>query len=58
MLKPGRLRRWWSVQSVNLPVFFVNFCFLFVATGVGNSFSFWMISDLQVKVVGGDRKRW
>ncbi|CNM07678.1 putative integral membrane nitrite extrusion protein NARU [Mycobacterium tuberculosis] len=57
MLAAGAAAALWSVQSVNLPVFFVSFMFLFVATGIGNGSSYRMISRIfQVKgeVAGGD----
>ena len=57
MLAAGATVALWSVKTVNLPVFFVSFMFLFVATGIGNGSSFRMISRIfRVKgeAAGGD----
>ncbi|RDH75919.1 NarK/NasA family nitrate transporter [Mycolicibacterium moriokaense] len=36
----------WSVQSENLPIFFVSFMLLFVATGIGNGSTYRMIPKI------------
>jgi NNP family nitrate/nitrite transporter-like MFS transporter len=43
----------WSVQAKNMPMFFVSFMLLFIATGVGNGSTYRMISKI-FKVKGED----
>jgi NNP family nitrate/nitrite transporter-like MFS transporter len=43
----------WSVQNRNMPLFFVSFMLLFVATGVGNGSTYRMISKI-FRVKGED----
>ncbi|WP_421842712.1 NarK family nitrate/nitrite MFS transporter [Mycobacterium sp.] len=57
MLAAGAAAALWSVKAVNLPMFFVSFMFLFVATGIGNGSSYRMISRIfriKAEVAGGD----
>ncbi|MCH9669578.1 MAG: NarK/NasA family nitrate transporter [Actinomycetia bacterium] len=57
MLAVGAAGALWSVQSVNLPVFFIAFMFLFVATGIGNGSTYRMISTIFLikgEAAGGD----
>ncbi|CAN5123230.1 NarK family nitrate/nitrite MFS transporter [soil metagenome] len=57
MLAVGAAAALWSVQAVNMPVFFIAFMFLFVATGIGNGSTYRMISKIfRVKGLdaGGD----
>lgn len=53
MLALGAAAALWSVQAVNLPVFFISFMFLFVATGIGNGSTYRMISKI-FRVKGED----
>ncbi len=53
MLALGAGLALWSVRAVNLPVFFVSFMFLFVATGIGNGSTYRMISKI-FRVKGED----
>ena len=53
MLALGAAAALWSVQAVNLPVFFASFMFLFVATGIGNGSTYRMISTI-FRVKGQD----
>ncbi|MBX7453117.1 NarK/NasA family nitrate transporter [Mycolicibacterium sp. 3033] len=46
MLAIGAAAALWSVRAVNLPVFFIAFMFLFVATGIGNGSTYRMISKI------------
>ncbi len=46
MLAVGAAAALWSVNAVNLPVFFIAFMFLFVATGIGNGSTYRMISKI------------
>ncbi|MHA0287837.1 NarK family nitrate/nitrite MFS transporter [Mycobacterium sp. C3-094] len=46
MLAVGAAAALWSVRAVNLPVFFIAFMFLFVATGIGNGSTYRMISKI------------
>ncbi|WP_283633153.1 MFS transporter [Mycolicibacterium poriferae] len=53
MLAVGAAAALWSVNAVNLPMFFVAFMFLFVATGIGNGSTYRMISKI-FRVKGED----
>jgi len=53
MLAVGAAAALWSVRAVNLPLFFVSFMFLFVATGIGNGSTYRMISKI-FRVKGED----
>ena len=53
MLAIGAAAALWSVQAKNLPLFFVAFMFLFVATGIGNGSTYRMISKI-FRVKGED----
>ena len=53
MLALGAAAALWSVNAVNLPMFFVAFMFLFVATGIGNGSTYRMISKI-FRVKGED----
>ncbi|MCF6388668.1 NarK/NasA family nitrate transporter [Mycobacterium sp. MBM] len=53
MLAVGAASALWSVKAVNLPMFFVAFMFLFVATGIGNGSTYRMISKI-FRVKGED----
>ena len=53
MLAVGAAAALWSVSAVNMPVFFVAFMFLFVATGIGNGSTYRMISKI-FRVKGED----
>lgn len=53
MLAVGAAVGLWSVQARSLPIFFVSFMFLFVATGVGNGSTYRMISKI-FRVKGDD----
>ena len=46
MLAAGASIALWSVQAKNLPVFFVSFMLLFVATGIGNGSTYRMIPKI------------
>ena len=46
MLAVGAAVALWSVQAKNMPVFFVSFMFLFIATGIGNGSTYRMISKI------------
>ncbi|MCB0950177.1 MAG: NarK/NasA family nitrate transporter [Mycobacterium sp.] len=46
MLAAGAAGALWSVQAVNMPVFFISFMFLFIATGIGNGSTYRMISKI------------
>lgn len=46
MLAVGAALGLWSVQAKNLPIFFVSFMLLFIATGVGNGSTYRMISKI------------
>ncbi|MGD9620902.1 MAG: NarK family nitrate/nitrite MFS transporter [Mycolicibacterium sp.] len=57
MLAVGAAGALWSVQAVNMPVFFASFMFLFVATGIGNGSTYRMISKIfriKGEDAGGD----
>jgi len=57
MLAVGAAGALWSVQAVNMPVFFISFMFLFVATGIGNGSTYRMISKIfriKGEDAGGD----
>jgi MFS transporter, NNP family, nitrate/nitrite transporter len=57
MLAVGAGGALWSVQAVNMPVFFISFMFLFVATGIGNGSTYRMISKIfriKGEDAGGD----
>ncbi|QUR66018.1 MFS transporter [Mycobacterium spongiae] len=57
MLAAGAAAALWSVKAVNMPMFFISFMFLFVATGIGNGSSYRMISRIfriKAEVAGGD----
>lgn len=53
MLAVGAAAALWSVQIVNMPIFFVSFMLLFIATGIGNGSTYRMISKI-FKVKGED----
>lgn len=53
MLAIGAAGALWSVQAKNLPVFFLAFMFLFIATGIGNGSTYRMISKI-FRVKGED----
>ncbi len=53
MLALGAAAALWSVNAVNLPMFFIAFMFLFVATGIGNGSTYRMISKI-FRVKGED----
>ena len=53
MLAVGAAGALWSVQATNMPVFFIAFMFLFVATGIGNGSTYRMISKI-FRVKGED----
>ncbi|MGE4363837.1 MAG: MFS transporter, partial [Mycolicibacterium sp.] len=53
MLAIGAAGALWSVQAKNMPVFFIAFMFLFVATGIGNGSTYRMISKI-FRVKGED----
>ena len=53
MLAVGAASALYSVQTKNMPVFFISFMLLFVATGVGNGSTYRMISKI-FKVKGED----
>ncbi|MGQ9408094.1 NarK family nitrate/nitrite MFS transporter [Mycolicibacterium gilvum] len=53
MLAAGAAGALWSVQVKNMPVFFIAFMFLFVATGIGNGSTYRMISKI-FRVKGED----
>ncbi len=46
MLAVGAAVGLWSVQAKNLPVFFISFMVLFIATGIGNGSTYRMISKI------------
>lgn len=57
MLAVGAAGALWSVQAVNMPVFFISFMFLFIATGIGNGSTYRMISKIfriKGEDAGGD----
>ncbi|MGB0435753.1 MAG: NarK family nitrate/nitrite MFS transporter [Mycobacterium sp.] len=57
MLAVGASGALWSVQAVNMPVFFTSFMFLFIATGIGNGSTYRMISKIfriKGEDAGGD----
>lgn len=57
MLAIGAAAALWSVQAVDLPLFFLSFMFLFVATGIGNGSTYRMISRIftvKGELAGGD----
>lgn len=57
MLAVGAASVLWSVQAVNMPVFFISFMFLFIATGIGNGATYGMISKIfriKGEDAGGD----
>lgn len=57
MLAVGAAAALWSVKAVNLPVFFISFMFLFIATGIGNGSTYRMISKIfriKGEDAGGD----
>lgn len=57
MLAVGAAAALWSVRAVNMPVFFISFMFLFIATGVGNGSTYRMISKIfriKGEDAGGD----
>lgn len=53
MLAVGAASVLWAVKAVNLPMFFVAFMFLFIATGIGNGSTYRMISKI-FRVKGED----
>ncbi len=53
MLAVGAAAGLWSVQAKNMPIFFVSFMLLFVATGIGNGSTYRMISKI-FRVKGED----
>ncbi|MDG5484377.1 NarK family nitrate/nitrite MFS transporter [Mycolicibacterium gadium] len=53
MLAVGAAAGLWSVQAKNMPIFFVSFMFLFIATGIGNGSTYRMISKI-FRVKGED----
>lgn len=53
MLAVGAVGAFWSVRAVNLPMFFVAFMFVFIATGIGNGSTYRMISKI-FRVKGED----
>ncbi|CAN5522833.1 NarK family nitrate/nitrite MFS transporter [soil metagenome] len=57
MLAVGAAGALWSVQAKNMPVFFIAFMFLFIATGIGNGSTYRMISKIfriKGEDAGGD----
>ena len=57
MLAVGAAAALWSVQTVNMPMFFASFMFLFIATGIGNGSTYRMISKIfriKGEDAGGD----
>ncbi|CAA0136527.1 Nitrate/nitrite transporter NarK [Mycolicibacterium vanbaalenii] len=57
MLAVGAAAALWSVKAVNMPVFFIAFMFLFIATGIGNGSTYRMISKIfriKGEDAGGD----
>lgn len=57
MLAVGAAGALWSVQAKNMPVFFLAFMFLFIATGIGNGSTYRMISKIfriKGEDAGGD----
>lgn len=53
MLAVGAAGALWSVQARSMPVFFIAFMFLFIATGIGNGSTYRMISKI-FRVKGED----
>lgn len=53
MLAVGAASVLWAVKAVNMPLFFVAFMFLFIATGIGNGSTYRMISKI-FRVKGED----
>ncbi|VBA45384.1 Nitrate/nitrite transporter NarK [Mycobacterium attenuatum] len=57
MLAVGAAAALWAVREVDLPMFFLSFMFLFVATGIGNGSTYRMISrifTIKGELAGGD----
>lgn len=57
MLAVGAAGALWSVQAKSMPIFFIAFMFLFIATGIGNGSTYRMISKIfriKGEDAGGD----